>query len=132
MNESFWNKRFEEQPLLYGVKPNAFFKQELDKLRPGLILLPGEGEGRNAIYAATQDWGVVALDQSEVARENALRFARLHGVVIDYFLGDALLYLPPAKHFDVIALIYFHLPQAMRKKIHHKFIKRYGQGVRCL
>jgi hypothetical protein len=39
---------------MYGTTPNEFFKQQLDLLEPGNILLPADGEGRNAVYAASQ------------------------------------------------------------------------------
>ncbi len=36
-----------------AIKPNHFFKEQIDKISvPGKLLLPGEGEGRNAVYAA--------------------------------------------------------------------------------
>jgi hypothetical protein len=40
------------------------FKEQLIKIPAGTILFPAEGEGRNAIYAATQGWNVNAFDQS--------------------------------------------------------------------
>ncbi|MET6990986.1 hypothetical protein [Sediminicola arcticus] len=46
--KDFWNKRFAEDSFAYGVIPNAFFKQEIDKLPLSSILLPAEGEGRKA------------------------------------------------------------------------------------
>tara|TARA_R100001377_G_C3182541_1_gene107226 strand:+ start:629 stop:811 length:183 start_codon:yes stop_codon:yes gene_type:complete len=44
----------------YGTEPNDFFKQQIDKLKPGKILIPEEGEGRNAVYAASQGWKLMA------------------------------------------------------------------------
>ena len=48
----FWDKRYNNEDLIYGTEPNKFFKQYIDKIKPGRILLLGEGEGRNAVYAA--------------------------------------------------------------------------------
>jgi hypothetical protein len=54
MNE-FWNQRYAENETVYGKKPNAYFKLKFDALNHvGTILLPAEGEGRNAIYAASK------------------------------------------------------------------------------
>ena len=49
--KDFWNERYDEESYAYGNSPNVFFKQQLDKLKVGSLLLPAEGEGRNAVYA---------------------------------------------------------------------------------
>lgn len=59
--KDFWYERFSENIYIYGLHPNAFFKQELLKISSGKILLPAEGEGRNAIFAAQKGWDVLLL-----------------------------------------------------------------------
>ena len=39
-----WNSRYASAEYIYGEEPNQFFRAEIDKLNPGTILLPGEGE----------------------------------------------------------------------------------------
>ena len=73
--KEFWDQRYSEPGFAYGLDPNAFFVEVLDSLTPGRLLLPGEGEGRNAIYAAGNGWKVSAYDQSIVARDKALEWA---------------------------------------------------------
>lgn len=51
MNIQFWNTRYEEHDSVYGLEPNVFFKEQLAHFSPGHLLLPGEGEGRNALFA---------------------------------------------------------------------------------
>lgn len=53
-----WNERYSEKEYVYGEDPNVFFAQKLGRLSPGIIILPYEGEGRNAVYAASQAWNV--------------------------------------------------------------------------
>ena len=55
MYASFWNERYVSKEYVYGKEPNTFFKDFIhQKLRiPGKLLLPAEGEGRNAVFAAT-------------------------------------------------------------------------------
>ena len=53
--KDFWNDRYGRAEYAYGKNPNVFFKEQLDLLPPGKILLPAEGEGRNAVYAAEKD-----------------------------------------------------------------------------
>jgi hypothetical protein len=50
--KEFWNQRYAEAAFAYGSEPNAFFAEQLSKLEPGKLLLPAEGEGRNAVFAA--------------------------------------------------------------------------------
>ena len=48
----FWNEKYGRSEYLYGKAPNTFFVEKLNELQKGSILLPAEGEGRNAVYAA--------------------------------------------------------------------------------
>ena len=50
--QEFWDQRFDIKEFVYGRHPNAFFKDFIDHHKAGSLLLPAEGEGRNAVYAA--------------------------------------------------------------------------------
>lgn len=118
--KDFWNERYNTTEYAYGTKPNEFFKEQIDKLTPGKILLVGEGEGRNAVYAAAQGWEVTAIDFSEVAKNKALELARYLGTSINYILIEAENYLYPENYFDVVGLIYAHFSPETRSYIHQK------------
>lgn len=79
-----WNKKYSSEMYAYGEQPNVFFKDELDKLPCGKILLPADGEGRNGVYAASKGWQVESFDMSETGREKAMRLAEKMGVEINY------------------------------------------------
>lgn len=119
MNQ-FWNERFATDEYVYGTKPNEFFKNQLGKLQPGKILFPAEGEGRNAVYAAGQDWNVTAFDSSSVAKNKAEHLAREKGVAIDYRIADYENVSFPEESFDCIVLIYAHMHPLKRKEYHQK------------
>ena len=87
---NFWDERYSSIEFVYGTEPNIFFKDELDKLNTGNILLPGEGEGRNAVYAAVKGWNVDAVDFSIIAKEKALNLAEENSVSINYEITVAL------------------------------------------
>lgn len=89
MNEDVnpWDIRYANAQYVYGTEPNQFFKHNIDMLLPGKILLPAEGEGRNAVYAAQQGWMVDAMDSSIQARHKALYLAEKKNVSITYQLG---------------------------------------------
>jgi hypothetical protein len=58
MSKEMWNVRYNTHEYVYGTNPNDFFRKELDKIKPGRLLLPAEGEGRNGVYAAALGWDV--------------------------------------------------------------------------
>ena len=119
---SFWNERYGKKEFIYGTSPNKYFKQELDKLQPGIILIPAEGEGRNAVYAALQGWDVTAFDISEKGREKALHLAKDRKVSIQYDLTGVLEFESETK-FDVIGLSYAHFPADIRSKAHKHLLQ---------
>lgn len=111
----FWDLRYSNEEFIYGEKPNLFFKEQLDKLKPANLLLPAEGEGRNAVYAASIGWDVVAFDISENGRKKATRLSEQSHVSIDYRVTEALDFKSNRK-FDVIGLIYTHFPSKIRQQ----------------
>lgn len=119
-----WNERFGSEEFAYGVEPNNYLKEQLQKLSPGNILFPAEGEGRNAVFAARLGWTVSAFDISVEGKKKALKLAKANGVNIDYQLGEIenLQYKP--EQFDAIALIYAHFPADI-KSLYHKTIDKY-------
>ena len=67
MSKEMWNERYSADEYAYGTSPNEFFRKNIEQLPPGKILLPGDGEGRNAVYAAALGWDVTAFDMSDEA-----------------------------------------------------------------
>lgn len=120
MSSEAWNQRYAEKEFVYGTEPNWFFRQELDKLAVGRILLPAEGEGRNAVYAAVSGWEVEAFDQSGAGRDKAYLLAGANGVTISYALADLAECNYPEASFDVVALVFVHTPSAVRSAIHRR------------
>ena len=118
--ENIWDDRYSEPGFAYGQEPNEFFKEVVDDLASGKVLLPGEGEGRNAIYAARKGWQVSAYDQSGVARNKAMDWAENEGLSLDYRVEDLINFSCSERDFDLVAIIYVHLPWVLRQGIHRK------------
>lgn len=121
MNDTWterWNDRYSNAAFAYGEEPNNFFKEQIEKLNPGTILFPAEGEGRNAVYAAKLGWEAAAFDISEEGKNKALKLAEANNVTIDYKVGEleTLNYQP--EQFDAIALIYAHFPAEIKSALH--------------
>ncbi len=121
-NSSFWDERYSSEEFVYGKDPNEFFKEHIDKLKPGRLLLPGEGEGRNAVYAAKKGWIVEATDQSKVAKTKADKLAAEFGVNINYTVCDVKNYNFKINYYDAAAILFFHLPAELRPEIHRKIV----------
>ena len=81
--KDFWDERYSATEFVYGKKPNVYLKEKLTKFNPGTILFPAEGEGRNAVFAASLGWKVSAFDTSTEGRKKALRLAKEHKVKIE-------------------------------------------------
>jgi len=97
-----WNERFAKEEYAYGKEPNQFFKEEIDKLNPGRLLLFGEGEGRNGIYAAKLGWEVDAVDWSDAAKNKAEKLADDNNVKINYTVADVSDYNPKENYYATI------------------------------
>jgi SAM-dependent methyltransferase len=124
-----WDERFSDEEFFYGEKPNAFFANYLASVKEkGRILLPAEGEGRNAVYAASQGWEVHAFDSSKVAQQKALDFALSEKVIINYELLDLANFVPRPGHYDMIALVFAHMHEGMRQVFHQKLIRSLKPG----
>lgn len=113
MSISFWNNRYQTAEYVYGTKPNAYFKKFIDAIACGKLLLPGEGEGRNAVYAAMKGWHVDACDFAANGREKALILAAQHQVEINYDMVNIISEHFPYKtdNYDAAFLGYTHVPQ---------------------
>lgn len=129
-----WDESYNMEEYRYGESPNLFFKQTIDRLPIGKILLPADGEGRNSVYAAIQGWSVDAFDQSQQAKEKALRLAHKKSVDFSYkvinFEDITQSYITDS--YDVIALIYVHLPEGLKAKCHRSLLPFLKNGGRII
>jgi hypothetical protein len=115
--KEFWDERYGAEEYAYGTAPNAWFAEQLKGLTPGTLLLPAEGEGRNAVHAARLGWTVTAFDLSERGRDKALRLAAEHGAQFTYLVG--MLHELPAlpRNFDALGLFFAHFAAPVRASL---------------
>lgn len=127
-----WDERYSSDEYVYGTEPNQFFKNEIDKLAPGKILFLGEGEGRNAVYAASLGWDVDAVDSSIVGKEKAIKLGASKGVEINYVVADLNEYAPQPGKYDAVVIIYLHLPEPLRKKVFKEAAASLAKGGKII
>ncbi len=116
--DKFWDERYSQEEYVYGIQPNSFFKEQLDKLSPGKLLLLGEGEGRNSVYAAKNGWKVDAVDFSEEGKKKALRLAEKNHVSINYLVKRFEDFIPEKSYYDVVGIIFIHLDSKLSRFVH--------------
>lgn len=124
---NMWDERYNGREYFYGTEPNIFFSEQLRKLTAGSLLLPCEGEGRNAIFAAKNGWDVHCFDLSLVGMQKAISLAESNNVTVNYFLQDANMF-QANQEFDVCGLIYSHFNPEFRERNHSAFVESMKPG----
>jgi len=110
-----WNERYQTQKNLYTTKSNFHFEQYLKDKEPGKILLPGDGEGRNGVFAAKLGWEVTTFDYSRVGLDHANELAQQEKVNIQTLHSSITEFNFQSNYFDVISIIFFHVPPEIRQ-----------------
>ncbi|GAB2928083.1 class I SAM-dependent methyltransferase [Micromonospora polyrhachis] len=111
MESTDWDARYAASPdLVWTGEPNRFVVEELAPLTPGTALDLAAGEGRNAVWLASNGWQATAVDFSEVAVVRGRGLAEERAVPVRWEVGDVREYVPPAGAFDAVLVAYLHLP----------------------
>jgi SAM-dependent methyltransferase len=113
-----WDARYAAVESLWAAKPNRFLVAEVGDLEPGRALDLACGEGQNAIWLATLGWRVTGVDYSEVAIAKARARAERDRVVVDFVCADLVTYEPEAQAFDLVFVLYLHIPSSQRAAVH--------------
>lgn len=116
-DRKFWNERYRTTRYLYGTEANAFLVENAHLLR-GPVLSLSEGEGRNAVFIASQGLHVLGVDCSEIGLERALSLAKSRGVVIETEVVDLADFQPRERHFGSVVSISAHLPSSIRSRLY--------------
>jgi len=80
--QQMWNERFGSEEYVYGLEPNDFLREQAMTLPRGKVLSLAEGEGRNAVWLATQGFDVWSVDSSSVGVAKTLKLAESRGVTV--------------------------------------------------
>ena len=114
MRREDWDKRYAAVENLWAAKPNRFLVAEVADLEPGRALDLACGEGQNAIWLASTGWDVTGVDYSEVAVSKARARAQGDGVRVDFLCDDLVTYEPESGAFDLVLILYLHIPAGER------------------
>jgi SAM-dependent methyltransferase len=123
-----WNQRYNQPEYVYGTQPNDFLVSVSANIPRGKVLSLGEGEGRNAVYLASQGWDVTAVDSSDVGLEKARRLAAEKGVNITTITADLGDFQIQPNSWDAIVSIFCHVPSAIRLPLHQAVVRGLKPG----
>jgi SAM-dependent methyltransferase len=126
--ESFWNARYADPIYAYGTKPNEYLREKLPISPLGTLLAAAEGEGRNAVYAASLGYDVRAFDMSREGQRKALALAEAQGVSIQYAVNAADDFRVEKGTVAVLTLIYAHFPAESKSRLNQQLAQAVRPG----
>ncbi len=132
MDSSFWDDRYRAAELVWSSGPNEFVANYCAELMPGRSLDLAAGEGRNALWLAEQGWDSTAVDFSEVAIAKALEIAVVRNVMLTGVVADLADYIPEPGAYDLVAVIYFHVPADLWHTVIARCVDALAPGGRLL
>jgi SAM-dependent methyltransferase len=113
-----WDKRYAAAELVWSAGPNVWVETMTADLPPGRALDLAAGECRNALWLAERGWTVTAVDFSGVALDRGRRLAteRLgdRAESLTTVRADVVTWTPESQGFDLVLVVYLHLPPAER------------------
>lgn len=114
-----WDDRYSASRNLFGDDPSPLLSEFRTHFLPGMKALAiGDGEGRNGVWLARQGLDVLSIDLSAVALGRARRRAQECGVSLRTLQADILDWDWPADAFDLVTLIFVHLPAEQKQRLH--------------
>ncbi|HET6949529.1 MAG TPA: class I SAM-dependent methyltransferase [Acidimicrobiales bacterium] len=113
MDADDWDQRYAAAERVWSVEPNVWLAEVAGDLPPGRALDLACGEGRNAVWLAGRGWRVTAVDFSSVALDRG----RAAAPAVEWVAADVRTWVPPAAAFDLVAIVYLHLPPAERAAV---------------
>jgi len=115
MNDAaHWDQRYGTTEFVWKTEPNRFLPEEVHDLVPGRALDLACGEGRNAVWLATQGWAVTGVDFSEVGLNKGAGLAAMNHVTVEWIPADVTTWEATGQ-FDLVVVFYLQVPEAQRR-----------------
>ena len=102
-----WDNHYAGEGYLFGKEPCGFIKAYVGSLKKGKTLDVAMGEGRNAVYLASQGFQVEGLDCSPKAVEKAKKLATEKGTQIEAKAQNLDFFLMPLLKYDTLVMTYY-------------------------
>lgn len=112
-----WDDKFSRDGYLYGTEPNVYLSGLIKTLpRGSRVLFLGEGEGRNACFAAGLGMEAHAIDASEVGLNKLHALAKELGVEVTTHQLDLEAW-EPEEQYDAVLCAFMHLEEPLRADV---------------
>lgn len=125
---AMWDERHASRDPIESHDPDPTLVGVAGGLAPARALDLGTGDGRNAVWLARCGWQVTAADFSGVALERAAGRAAAEGVAVDWRLADLLAWQPDAAAYDLVLLMFIHLPAPERTRVYEAAMAAVAPG----
>jgi SAM-dependent methyltransferase len=126
-----WDERHRERAV-EDAKANPILIEIAADGVPGRALEVACGAGANAVHLAERGWRVTAVDWSAVALEQGRARVRDAGVEVTWIEADLLAWTPPPVAFDLVTILFLHLPPAERRAVYGRAARALAPGGRLL
>jgi SAM-dependent methyltransferase len=127
-----WDERHAAREPIESPEPDPELVALAAGLAPGRSLDLAAGDGRNAIWLATQGWASTAVDFSHVALERAAGTAARLGAAVDFVQADLLAWQPAPASADLVVIMFLHLPADERRAVFAKAAAALAPGGTAL
>lgn len=129
---AMWDERYASSGLVWSAEPNALAASLLGDLPAGRALDVAAGEGRMALWLAGLGWQVTALDFSTVGLTKGRSRAEEHGLQVDWRLADATTADLGESAYDLVLVLYLHLPEPDIRDLLERCAKALAPGGHLL
>ncbi|MET4559357.1 SAM-dependent methyltransferase [Lysinibacillus parviboronicapiens] len=124
-----WDKRFQTVEYVYGEQPNTFIKNYADYLKNYTnIAAYAEGEGRNAVFLASEGHTVTAFDYAQSGLQKTQQLAKKYDVIVETKLTDLLQDELPVEFFDAAIMVFGHFPVEQQYEVLKRIIDSVKPG----
>jgi SAM-dependent methyltransferase len=101
-----------------GRGPNPVLAEAVSRLAPGAAIELACGSGTNAVWIARRGWRTTAVDWSPVGLANGKATADAAGVTVEWLERDLFAWQPEPLTYDLVAIVYLHMPPEERSPIY--------------
>ncbi len=115
-----------------GEGPNPTLVLGTSGLPRGSALELAAGSGTNAVWLAGQGWRTTAVDWSPVGLANGRAKADAAGVSVEWLERNLFDWTPPVRSFDLVVIVYLHLPPDERRPVYAGAAAAVAPGGRML
>jgi SAM-dependent methyltransferase len=115
-----------------GEGPNPTLVLGASGLPRGTALELAAGSGTNAVWLAAQGWRTTAVDWSPVGLANGRAKADAAGFSVEWLERNLFDWTPPAQSFDLVVIVYLHVPPDERRPIYAGAAAAVAPGGRLL